>query len=97
MAGITFYGHTDLHMFYSGSLTGVRHLGEILDPYVFPYPSAIDNDFILMDDKALRHWSVAIEVYLEDHGLKLINWPGHCPDRIRQKIFGTILKNKLLL
>ncbi|GBM11098.1 hypothetical protein AVEN_242984-1 [Araneus ventricosus] len=41
-AGISLGGHTDLHVFHGGTLTGVIYRDEILDPYVRPYASAID-------------------------------------------------------
>ena len=50
--GISLGGHTDLHVFYGGNLTGVRYRDEILDTYVQPQPytAATGNDFILMPD-----------------------------------------------
>ncbi|GBL95542.1 Kinesin-like protein KIF11 [Araneus ventricosus] len=53
-AGISLGGHTDLHVFHGGTLTGVRYHDEILDPYA----GAIGNDFILMDDNARPHRAV---------------------------------------
>ncbi|GBN18741.1 hypothetical protein AVEN_120005-1 [Araneus ventricosus] len=69
-AGISLGGYTDLHVFHGGILTGVRYRDEILDPYVRPYASAIDNDFILMDDNARPHQAVVVKDYLEGHGLE---------------------------
>ncbi|GFY30991.1 transposable element Tcb2 transposase [Trichonephila clavipes] len=54
-AGISLGGHTDLHVFHGGTVTGLRYRDEILDPYVRPYAAAIGNDFILMDDNARPH------------------------------------------
>ncbi|GFW23433.1 transposable element Tcb2 transposase [Trichonephila clavipes] len=51
-AGISLGGHTDLHVFHGGTVTGLRYRDKILDPYVRPYAAAIGNDFILMDDNA---------------------------------------------
>ncbi|GFW01197.1 transposable element Tcb2 transposase [Trichonephila clavipes] len=51
-AGISLGGHTDLHVFHGGTVTGLRYRDEALDPYVRPYAAAIGNDFILMDDNA---------------------------------------------
>ncbi|GFW75125.1 transposable element Tcb2 transposase [Trichonephila clavipes] len=51
-AGISLGGHTDLHVFHGGTVTGLRYRDEILDPYVRPYAAAIGNDFILMDGNA---------------------------------------------
>ncbi|GFU92119.1 uncharacterized protein TNCV_3683341 [Trichonephila clavipes] len=69
-AGISLGGHTDLHMFHGGTVTGLRYRDEILDPYVHPYAAAIGNDFILMDDNARPHRARIVEEYLEDHGLE---------------------------
>ncbi|GBM03753.1 hypothetical protein AVEN_134968-1 [Araneus ventricosus] len=69
-AGISLCGHTDLHVFHGGSLTGVKYRDEILDPYVLPYTGAIGNDFILMDDNVRPHRAVVVEVYLEGHDLE---------------------------
>ncbi|GBM98837.1 hypothetical protein AVEN_188099-1 [Araneus ventricosus] len=79
-AGISLRGHTDLHVFYGRTLTGVRYRDEILDPYVRPYAGAIDNDFILMDDNARPHRAVVVEGYLEGHGLERMEWPAKSPD-----------------
>ncbi|GFS60965.1 transposable element Tcb2 transposase [Trichonephila clavipes] len=49
-AGISLGGHTDLHVFHGGTVTGLRYRDETLDPYVRPYAAAIGNEFILMDD-----------------------------------------------
>ncbi|GFU99425.1 transposable element Tcb2 transposase [Trichonephila clavipes] len=67
-AGISLGGHTDLHVFHGGTVTGLRYRDEILDPYVRPYAAAIGNDFILMDDNARPRRALIIEEYLEDHG-----------------------------
>ncbi|GFW76516.1 transposable element Tcb2 transposase [Trichonephila clavipes] len=74
-AGISLGGHTDLHVFHGGTVTGLRYRDEILDPYVRPYAAAIGNDFILMDDNARPHRAGIVEEYLEDHGLERMEWP----------------------
>ena len=52
-AGISLSGHTDLHVFHGGNLTGVRYRDKTLDAFVRPYAAAaICNDFILMDNNA---------------------------------------------
>ncbi|GBM63790.1 hypothetical protein AVEN_72210-1 [Araneus ventricosus] len=78
--GISLGGHTDLHVFHRGTLTGVRYRDEILDPYVRPYAGAIGNDFILMDDNVRPHRALVVEVYLEGHGLGRMKWPAQSPD-----------------
>ncbi|GFW68827.1 transposable element Tcb2 transposase [Trichonephila clavipes] len=79
-AGISLGGHTDLHVFHGGTVTGLRYRDEILDPYVRPYAAAIGNDFILMDDNARPHQARIVEEYLEDHGLERMEWPARSPD-----------------
>ncbi|GFU99660.1 transposable element Tcb2 transposase [Trichonephila clavipes] len=73
-AGISLGGHTDLHVFHGGTVTGLSYRDEILDPYVRPYAAAIGNDFILMDDNARPHRARIVEEYLEDHGLERMEW-----------------------
>ncbi|GFY10822.1 transposable element Tcb2 transposase [Trichonephila clavipes] len=79
-AGISLGGHTDLHVFHGGTVTGLRYRDEILDPYVRPYAAAIGNDCILMDDNARPHRARIVEKYLEDHGLERMEWPARSPD-----------------
>ncbi|GFX48288.1 transposable element Tcb2 transposase [Trichonephila clavipes] len=79
-AGISLGGHTDLHVFHGGTVTGLRYRDETLDPYVRPYAAAIGNDFILMDDNARPHRARIVEEYLEDHGLERMKWPARSPD-----------------
>ncbi|GBM34646.1 hypothetical protein AVEN_122041-1 [Araneus ventricosus] len=79
-AGISLGGHTDLHVFHGGTLTGVRYRDEILHPYVRPYAGAIGNDFIVMDDYVRPHRAVVVEDYLEGHGLERMEWPAQSTD-----------------
>ncbi|GFU48077.1 uncharacterized protein TNCV_4020521 [Trichonephila clavipes] len=79
-AGISLGGHTDLHVFHGGTVTGLRYRDETLNPYVRPYAAAIGNDFILMDDNARPHRARIVEEYLEDHGLERMEWPARSPD-----------------
>lgn len=79
-AGISLGGHTDLHVFHGGTLTGVRYRDEILDPYVRPYAAAIGNDFLLMDDNAPAHRARLVEDYLQGHGMERMEWPALSPD-----------------
>ncbi|GFW22191.1 transposable element Tc3 transposase [Trichonephila clavipes] len=79
-AEISLGGHTDLHVFHGGTVTGLRYRDEILDQYVRPYAAAIANDFILMDDNARPHRARIVEEYLDDHGLERMEWPARSPD-----------------
>ena len=64
-ARISLGGHTDLHVFHGGNLTGVRYRDEIIDAYVWPYLAAIGNDFILMNDNARTPRAVFVEDYFK--------------------------------
>ncbi|GFV82714.1 transposable element Tcb2 transposase [Trichonephila clavipes] len=79
-AGISLGGHTNLHVFHGGTVTGLRYRDEILDPYVRPYAAAIGNDLILMDDNARPHRARIVEEYLEDHCLERMEWPARSPN-----------------
>lgn len=45
-----FGGHTDLHVYNGGTLTGVTYQVAILDPYVRLNALAVGHDFIPMRD-----------------------------------------------
>ncbi|GFW18849.1 transposable element Tcb2 transposase [Trichonephila clavipes] len=79
-SGISLGGHTDLHVFQGGTLTGARYRDEILDPRVCPYAGAIGNDFFLMDDNARIHRAIIVEEYLEGLGLERIEQTARSPD-----------------
>ncbi|GFV07978.1 transposable element Tcb2 transposase [Trichonephila clavipes] len=79
-AGISLGGHTDLHVFHGGTVTGLRYRDETLDPHVRPYAAAIGNDFILMDDNARPHRARIVEEYMEDPGLEQMEWTARSPD-----------------
>ncbi|XP_054713698.1 zinc finger protein 836-like [Uloborus diversus] len=79
-AGISLGGHTDVHVFCGGTLTGLKYWNEILDPYVCPYAGAIGNDFILMDSNARTHRARIVEEYLNDLGSEQMEWPARSPD-----------------
>ena len=78
-AGISVGGHTDLHVFQAGTVTGERW-DEILDPYVCPYAGVIGNDFMLKDENARPYRAVVVEERLEGLGLELMEWPARSPD-----------------
>ncbi|GFV71854.1 transposable element Tcb2 transposase [Trichonephila clavipes] len=79
-AGISLGGHTDLHVFHGGTVTGLRYRDESLIHMSAHMLAAIGNDFILMDDNARPHRARIVEEYLEDHGLERMEWPARSPD-----------------
>ena len=56
LAGISYDGRTDIHVFINGIVTGLR--------YVVPYAGVVGQDFILMDDNATENRSRTITAIL---------------------------------
>ena len=75
-AGISIDGKTDLHVI-AGNLSGVRYRDEILHPIVRPYPGAVGDGFILMDDNGRHHRA---RDYLENETIERMEWPSCSPD-----------------
>ncbi|GFW02707.1 transposable element Tcb1 transposase [Trichonephila clavipes] len=67
--GIMLGNHTDLHIFDAGSFNGTRYCNEILLPYVRLFRDAMGLQFLLMDDNAPCHRTVAAEQLLESRRL----------------------------
>ncbi|GFU41099.1 transposable element Tcb2 transposase [Trichonephila clavipes] len=59
--GIMLGSRTDLHIFDAGSVNGTRYCNEILLPYVLLFRGAMGLQFLLMDDNAPCHCTVAAE------------------------------------
>ncbi|GFX80993.1 transposable element Tcb2 transposase [Trichonephila clavipes] len=79
-AGIMMDGHTDLHFFDTGSVTGQRYRDEVFEPYVRLFRGAVGYDFILMDDNAPYHQAVLIDDFLETENIQHMSWPANSPD-----------------
>ncbi|GFX58615.1 transposable element Tc1 transposase [Trichonephila clavipes] len=60
---------TDHHIFDAGSVNGTRYCNEILLPYVRLFRGAMGLQFLLMDDNAPCHRTVAAEQLLESRRL----------------------------
>ncbi|GFW98070.1 uncharacterized protein TNCV_2491261 [Trichonephila clavipes] len=61
---------TDLHIFDAGSVNGTRYCNEILLPYVRLFRGAMGLQFLLMDDNAPCHRTVAAEQLLESEDIE---------------------------
>ena len=72
-AGISIDDKTDLHVI-AGNLSGVRYRDEILHPIVRPYPGAVGDGFILMDDNARPHRARVVTDYLENETIERMEW-----------------------
>nr|KAG5687109.1 hypothetical protein BaRGS_008656 [Batillaria attramentaria] len=78
--GISVQGKTDLHVFWSGTLTAIRYRDEILDPAVRPYAGAIGPEFILMVDNARPHTARIVDQYLEEESMERRECRARSPD-----------------
>jgi hypothetical protein len=78
--GISYDGSTDLYVIRNGSLTGIAYRDEILAPIVRPYPGAIGDDFILMDDNARPHRARIVNEYIQQETIERMDWPANSPD-----------------
>jgi hypothetical protein len=74
--GISRDGRTDFHVLERGTMTGVRYRDEILDVYVRPYASAVDPEFILMDDNARPHHATVVV----QEKVGCMDWPARLLD-----------------
>ena len=68
--GISYEGRTDLYVINEGKLTILRYRDEILDPIVKPFPGAIGDNFILMQDNARSHTARVCMDYLNRETIK---------------------------
>ncbi|GFW14854.1 transposable element Tcb2 transposase [Trichonephila clavipes] len=82
--GIMLGSRTDLHIFDAGSVNGTRYCNEILLPHVRLFRSAMSLQFLLMDDNAPCHRTVAAEQLLESRRLEARTLP---PVTIRELRF----------
>ncbi|GFU48086.1 transposable element Tcb2 transposase [Trichonephila clavipes] len=67
--GIMMDGRTDLHFFYTGSVTAQRYRDEVLETHVLLFRGAVGPDFIFMDDNAQCHRVVLIDDFLKTENI----------------------------
>ncbi|GBM09329.1 Transposable element Tc1 transposase [Araneus ventricosus] len=79
-AGIMLDDRTPLHVFESGTVTGVRYRDEILEPYVSLFRGAVGPEFILMDDNARPHRALLVDEFLESEDIRRMDWAARSPD-----------------
>ena len=77
-AGIMLDGRTDLHIFETGSVTGIRY--KVLEPYVHLFRSAVGPDFIFMDDNAPSHRAGLVDDFIQTEKIQRMTWPATSPD-----------------
>ncbi|GFV35917.1 hypothetical protein TNCV_2866761 [Trichonephila clavipes] len=75
-----------LHIIRSGALTVYRYMNEILRPIVVPYGAAIEDDFMLMNEKCrlhYAHWAMGHDRATEKRMVGHICRHDICMDTIR--------------
>ncbi|UYV84811.1 hypothetical protein LAZ67_X003588, partial [Cordylochernes scorpioides] len=68
-AGIYLGGHTALHIFRQGTLTGQRYRDEILAAYVMPQSLEMVENLLIMDDNARPHRVDVVDTFLRNHAV----------------------------
>ncbi|GFV24676.1 DDE_3 domain-containing protein [Trichonephila clavipes] len=76
--GITLDSRTHLYVFARGTVTAVRNMDLVLEPYVRLFTGATNPDFILMHGNARN-----VELILESGDIRLMDRPVRSPDVIR--------------
>ncbi|GFV40930.1 transposable element Tcb2 transposase [Trichonephila clavipes] len=71
---------TDLHIFDGGLVNGTRSCNEILLSYVRHFRGTLGLQFLLMDDNAPCHRTVAAKQLLESEDIERMDWPARSPD-----------------
>ena len=67
-------------MINGGTLTVLRYRDEILNPTVRPFPGAIGDNLILMQDNTRPHTARVCMDYLNRDTIEVMDWPARSPD-----------------
>lgn len=78
--GISLTARTDLVFITRGALSASRYITEILEDHVVPYMGYIGDNFQLMHDNARPHVARIVTQYLEEVGIRVMQWPARSPD-----------------
>ncbi|GFY27403.1 transposable element Tcb2 transposase [Trichonephila clavipes] len=73
-------GRTRLHVVANGTMTGQRHIDEVLFPRVRLFRGAVGDKFVFMDDNATCHRTLAVQDCLDSEGIQRLVWPVYSPD-----------------
>ncbi|GFY24905.1 transposable element Tcb2 transposase [Trichonephila clavipes] len=74
-AGIMINGRTCLHVVANGTMTGQRYIDEVLLPHARIFRGAVGEKFVLMDDNATCHGTLAVQDCLDSEGIQRLVWP----------------------
>ncbi|GFW61696.1 transposable element Tcb2 transposase [Trichonephila clavipes] len=73
-------GRTRLHVVANGTMTCQRHIDEVLLPHVRLFRVAVGDKFVLMDDNATCHRTLAVQDCLDCEGIPRLVRPVRSPD-----------------
>ncbi|GFT76467.1 transposable element Tc1 transposase [Trichonephila clavipes] len=73
-------GHTRLHVFANGTMTGQRYIDEVLLPHVRLFRGAVGDKFVFMDDNETCHRTLAVQDCLDSEGIQRLVWQARSPD-----------------
>lgn len=79
-AGISREGRTNLIFVENGALNAHRYIEEILQEAVIPFAPLIGEEFILMQDNATPHVAHVVNEFLDEVGIRRLEWPPYSPD-----------------
>lgn len=79
-AGISREGRTNLIFVENGGLNAHRVIEEILQEAVIPFAPLIEEEFILMQDNATPHVAHVVNEFLDEVGIRRLEWPPYSPD-----------------
>ncbi|GFU74577.1 transposable element Tcb2 transposase [Trichonephila clavipes] len=79
-AGIMTNSRTFLHVVANGTMTGQRHIDEVLLPHVRLFRGAVGDKLVFMDDNATCHRTLAVQDCLDSEGIQRLVWRARSPD-----------------
>lgn len=79
-AGISIEGRTNLIFVENGALNAHMYIEEILQEAVIPFGPFIGEEFILMQDNARPHVANVVNEFLDEVGIRRLEWPSCSPD-----------------
>lgn len=79
-AGVTSNYRTEIVFIENGSLNAHRYITEILSQNAQPALTVIGEDAIYMDDNARAHRSGDVDAYMQEVGIRRLDWPARSPD-----------------
>ena len=79
-AGMSKAARTELVFVDRGTLNAQRYIEEILKDPVLPFAPFLGQNFLLVQDNARLHSARCIMQYLQEVGIRTLDWPTRSPD-----------------